>query len=91
MQSIREPEFLLSMFSSLRSTLPVDGIYGLTSLFSPDRVASCAWLNPDYTKSTQELYTEATKNLLLELRNNHNEILSFAGAGWKRNVAHLPS
>ncbi|KAK0749012.1 heterokaryon incompatibility protein-domain-containing protein [Schizothecium vesticola] len=32
----REPESLLSLFSDLRSTLPVDRLYGLISLFPPE-------------------------------------------------------
>lgn len=87
----REPEALLSLFSSLRSTLPVDRFYGFTSLFSPGRAASRPWLCPDYTRTAQQLYADAAKSLLLELRNNHNEILSFAGAGWQRSIADLPS
>lgn len=87
----REPESLLGLLSNLRSTLPVDRLYGLINLFPPERAASRPWLSPDYTKTAHQLYTEAAKSLLLELRNNHNEILSFAGAGWQRNVANLPS
>lgn len=87
----REPESLLGLLSNLRSTLPADRLYGLISLFPPERAASRPWLSPDYTKTARQLYTEAAKSLLLELRNNHNEILSFAGAGWQRNVAELPS
>ena len=90
-QSAREPESLLSLFSNLRSKLPVDRLYGLISLFPPEKVASRPWLSPDYTKTALQVYTEAAKSLLLELRNNHNEILSFSGAGWQRNIADLPS
>lgn len=90
-QSAREPESLLSLLSNLRSTLPVDRLYGLTSLFPPERAASRPWLSPDYTKTAHQVYTEAAKGLLLELRDNHNEILSFAGTGWQRNIAQLPS
>lgn len=86
----RSIELLMDVFSNLRSTLPVDRIYGLLGLLDPDLVSKSDWLKPDYGKTTEEVYTEVAKNLIRQ-SGDWDKILSFAGIGHRRNLTNLPS
>ncbi|KAK4218626.1 heterokaryon incompatibility protein-domain-containing protein [Rhypophila decipiens] len=84
-------EFLLGTFLASRSTLEVDRFYGLLGLLPQDFVAeNWTWLNPDYSRPTEEVYTDVTKNLILHSKDANN-IISYAGAGYRRNLPSLPS
>ncbi|KAM7214363.1 hypothetical protein V8F06_010279 [Rhypophila decipiens] len=83
-------EFLLGTFLASRSTLEVDRFYGILGLLSQDFVAeNWTWLNPDYSRPTEEVYTDVTKNLTLHSKDANN-IVSYAGAGYRRNLPSLP-
>ncbi|KAM7203547.1 Heterokaryon incompatibility protein (HET) domain containing protein [Rhypophila sp. PSN 637] len=84
-------EFLLGTFLASRSTLEVDRFYGLLGLLHPDFVAeNWTWLKPDYSRPTEEVYTDVTKNMILQSKDANN-IISYAGTGYRRNLPSLPS
>lgn len=82
--------FMLGIFTGLRSTLSVDRFYGFLGLLDPDFVARADWLKPDYTRAPEDVYTDVTKHLIMESK-DANEILSYAGMGYHRNLSNLPS
>ncbi|KAM7191290.1 Heterokaryon incompatibility protein (HET) domain containing protein [Naviculisporaceae sp. PSN 640] len=82
--------YMLGTFAGLRSTLLVDRFYGFLGVLDPDFVARADWLRPDYTRAPEEVYTDVTKHLIMESK-DANEILSFAGIGYDRNLPNLPS
>lgn len=84
----RSLESLLSLFANFQSTLPVDRIYGILALLSPDYRSAAQWLQPDYSKPADDVFTMVATHLL---QSNCNEILSLAGIGYDRNLPQLPS
>ncbi|KAK4163290.1 heterokaryon incompatibility protein-domain-containing protein [Cladorrhinum sp. PSN259] len=81
-------EYLLGIFANFQSTLPADRIYGLLALLSPEYRSAAHWLQPDYSKPPDEVFTIVATHLL---HSDCNEILSLAGIGYDRNLPQLPS
>jgi hypothetical protein len=83
----RSMEYLLGLFANFQSTLPVDRIYAILALLSQDYL-SAARLQPDYSKPADEVFTTAATHMI---PSNCNEVLSYAGIGYNRNLPELPS
>jgi hypothetical protein len=78
--------YLLSSFSKLRASWPVDKIFSLLGLADPE---SIALVNPDYTVPYTEVYTNTSASLLGSPQ-NAIYLLPHAGIGY-RGSTDLPS
>lgn len=60
----RQLRLLLGLFVDLQATMPVDRIYSLLALLKADFASSAPWLEPDYTKPSEQVYTDVARHLM---------------------------
>jgi len=72
---------LLDLCSCFQSTDPRDKIFALLGLLTPENSTFC----PDYSKSTTLVYTETAQSLISQ---HCNEIFSFVGIGYRRDISN---
>jgi hypothetical protein len=76
----------LRFFSTCKATDPRDKIYSMLGITSDTTEPEFV---PDYTKTAQQLYTDAARCLIR--RDQTVVILQDAGIGWRRSIEGLPS
>ncbi|KFG84846.1 HET domain protein [Metarhizium anisopliae] len=94
---------LLTDFAGCRATNPLDNVYGLVGIASPELSTSVAtnamkFYEIDYGHSPLKVYTDTIKAAMrlgkaYTAGNDDfaSEILMFSGVGWPRSVTNLPS
>lgn len=79
--------YLLGFSTDFQSTEAVDKVFGLLGLLSPEDDVH-KWMVTDYSMSPSELYVFTAQHLIPDYA---NDILSYGGIGYRRNIQDLPS
>ncbi|PQE27849.1 Heterokaryon incompatibility protein [Rutstroemia sp. NJR-2017a BBW] len=77
----------LELCMSFLATDPKDLVFALQAISEEGFTT----LTPDYKKSVNQVFTEATHAILTSTQQNRLSVLSLAGTGFHRDMASLPS